>query len=351
MTTKIDTYAAVTDKILSALEAGTKPWKRGWALGGGGFPQRANGEYYRGINVLLLWSAAADAGYCSNRWLTFKQAQALGASVRKGEKGTPIVFFKKLEVPAQGAGGEEEIRKIPMIRTYTVFNAEQVDGLPANWSAPAVAADPIERDEAAEAALRSCGADIRESGDKAFYAPGPDFVNMPTLDRFETTGDHLTTLAHELCHWTGHKARLDRALLNQFGSKDYAFEELVAEIGAAFVCARLGVAGDHIDNHAAYLSSWLKKLRDDKRAIFKAATLAQAAADMVLAGASLGDDPDGPGSGEQAPADAAPVAEPARATQLAALQAASPLRPVAGRTASVDGLALFDHARQPELAL
>lgn len=287
---KLDTYEAVTNAIIARLEAGTKPWAPDWIAGGAGggmiMPRRHNGETYRGINVLLLWGAADIAGYRAPTWMTFKQALDLGGAVRKGEKSTTIVFFKKLTVTQQNEAGQDEDRQIPMLRTYCVFNVEQIDGLPAEYyPAQVELVGGKERDEAAEAALRSCGADIRESGDRAFYSPGADFVNMPTFDRFKSVGGHLATLAHELCHWTGHKTRLDRAQKNAFGSKDYAAEELVAEIGAAFVGARLGIVGDHIDNHAAYLASWLKALKNDKRAIFRAASMAQAAADMVLANA------------------------------------------------------------------
>lgn len=292
MTPKIDTYQDVTNAIIAALEAGTKPWRKGWNGASVHDPRRANGKRYRGINILLLWASAAANGYTGERWLTFKQAIDLGGNVRKGEKGTRIIFFKSLDIREQNEAGEETSKKIPLLRTYTVFNASQCDKLPPRFaSAPIELVAGLERDEAAEAALRSCGAEIREDSEpSAYYSPGQDFVHMPEFQLFHSTGDYLATLAHELCHWTGHKTRLDRDQVNAFGSKDYAFEELVAEIGAAFTGARLGVAGEHLDNHAAYLASWLKALRDDKRAIFRAASQAQAAADLVLAKAGLADD-------------------------------------------------------------
>lgn len=290
--TKFDTYQQVTDRIITALEAGTKPWVKDWstsAAGGFQMPHRCSGEPYRGINVLLLWLAYEDRGFTGKHWLTFNQARELGGMVRKGEKGTQIVFFKQLDVTEEGADGEERERRVPMLRTYNVFNADQVDNLPDRLRpAPIAIVAGKERDEAAEAALRSTGADIREGGGRAFYAPGADFVQMPAFEAFHSTSGYLATLAHELCHWTGHTSRLDRAQRNAFGSKDYAAEELVAELGAAFVGARLGIVGEHIDNHAAYLASWLKALRDDKRAIFRAASAAQLAADMVLANAGQG---------------------------------------------------------------
>lgn len=302
---KFDTYQDVTDAIIAQLEAGTKPWRKDWQDGGLSMPRRITGQHYRGINVLLLWSSAMQQGLNGERWLTFNQAKALGGKVRKGAKGTRIVFFKPLAI-TDTATGEE--KKIPMLRTYVVFNSDQVEGLPAKYApAPIVATPGIERDKAAEAALRSSGATIVEGGAGAFYTPATDIVTMPDFERFTSSSGYLATLAHELCHWTGHKSRLDR-----FGANtrtNYAFEELVAEMGAAFVGARLGIVGEHIENHGAYLASWLKVLRDDKRAIFKAATLAQAAADMVLANSGLDDGPGGEDDdASEAEAVAAPVA-------------------------------------------
>lgn len=318
-----DIYQDVTDTIVRQLESGARPWRKDWVSDTGtGMPRRACGKRYRGINVLLLWASSMAGGYRSSTWMTFKQAIALGGAVRKGEKGTGIVFFKQLTVADRADPTGEAEKKIPMLRGYTVFNVDQIDGLPARFL-PAAAAPlpygPKQRAELAEAALRSSGADIRESGDQAFYVPSQDYVNMPTFDRFHTAGGYLATLAHELCHWTGHSSRLDRAQLNAFGSKDYAFEELVAEIGAAFVGARLGIVGDHIDNHAAYLAHWLTALRSDKKMIFKAASLAQLAADMVLANAGLDDEPaDIDAEAEEAPA---PIAAPSPAPMPAPMPA------------------------------
>lgn len=289
---KFDTYQDVTDAIIAQLEAGTKPWRMDWQNGGVSMPRRVTGDHYRGINVLLLWSSAMQQGLTGDRWMTFKQAAELGGSVRKGSKGTRIVFFKPLNI-RDTATGEE--KKIPMLRTYTVFNTDQIDGLPDKYAAaPIVPVAGIERDREAEAVLRSCGATITEGGPSAFYTPATDVVTMPDFERFASSSGYLATLAHELCHWTGHKSRMDR-----FGANtrtNYAFEELVAEMGAAFVGARLGIIGEHIENHSAYLASWLKALKDDKRLIFKAASLAQQAADLVLANAGeptgAGDDAD-----------------------------------------------------------
>lgn len=280
---KFDTYQSVTDAVIEALETGTKPWQREWQGAPFQMPHRANGTPYRGINVLLLWISADQFGHTGKHWMTFKQAKSLGGCVRKGQKGTRIVFFKQLEVDDRH-GDDGDTVKIPFARSYTVFNSAQIDGLPDEF-APAdyVPAQGIERDAWAEKALRSCGATIEERGAAAYYSPAADVVTMPEFERFASSSGYLATLAHELCHWTGHKTRLDRFGKNTRTS--YAMEELVAELGAAFVGSRLGIVGEHIDNHAAYLKGWLEALKGDKRAIFRAASLAQAAADMVLANA------------------------------------------------------------------
>lgn len=287
-----DLYQAVTDRIVAALEAGTRPWRKTWtATGNDGLQLRHNGAEYRGINQLLLSLTAMESGYSSPYWLTFKQALELGGNVRKGERSTEIVFYKKLTVTDRDAPeGTEREKQIPLLRSFRVFNADQCEGLPERFAPKPqpVIVGGIERDEAAEKALRSSGAEIREGGNRAFFSPGHDFVQMPPFAAFETCGAFLATLAHELTHWTGHKSRLDRLKLTPFGTPDYAREELVAEIGAAFICARLGIAGEHIDNHAAYLKSWLGVLKADKRAIFKAAAFAQTAADLVLVNAGAG---------------------------------------------------------------
>jgi antirestriction protein ArdC len=274
-----DIHAEVTARILAAIEAGTRPWQCDWLRTGPA--QRVTGEAYRGVNTLLLALAARDGGYTNPTWMTFKQAQALGGCVRKGERSTPIVFFTTLErQKTDTATGQDVDVTVPCIRSYNVFNVDQIDGLPADRFATAdLSALPAkQRDEAAEAALRSSGATILEDGGaQAFYSRRDDAVHLPSFDRFQSVAGYLATLAHELVHWTGGKPRLDRTFGAKFGDAAYAFEELVAEIGAAFVCARLNVAGDHIDSHASYVGQWVQAMRADKRAIFRAASLAQAA--------------------------------------------------------------------------
>lgn len=291
---KIDLYETVTTTIIEALEAGTKPWTRPWGVvPGAELAKRSTGQDYRGINQLILSMIGGAKGYTSPFWFTFKQAKDHGANVRKGEKSAQIVFYKQLTVEDRDSSDPEATKQIPMLRGYRVFNADQIDGLPERFHPKPVAlAARHERNGEAERALRSCGAVIREGGARAFYSPSSDHVQMPPLDAFETVDGYLATLAHELTHWTGHRSRLDRDIGKRFKSKPYAFEELVAEMGAAFTCARLGVAGDHIDDHAAYLQGWLSCLRQDKRAIFKAAALAQTACDLVLENAELADQVD-----------------------------------------------------------
>lgn len=283
---QFDTYQAVTNAITAKIEAGAMPWRAEWQGGGFKMPHRVTGEGYRGINVVLLWMGAMERGLTGQTWMTFKQALELGGAVRKGEKGTRIVFFKTLKIDGEGDSGEAESRNVPMLRTYTVFNTDQIDGLPARFATAdaGTGAAPL-RDAEKETALRSCGADIIEGGTRACYSVSEDVVRMPDFHRFHDVTGYLATLAHELCHWTGHKARLDRFAHGKPAKESYAFEELVAELGAAFIGARLGIAGDHFENHAAYLSGWLEIMQQDKRAIFRAASAAQAAADMVLANA------------------------------------------------------------------
>lgn len=285
-----DIYQRVTDQIVSELEKGVRPWLKPWnaehAAGRITRPLRANGIPYRGINVLMLWASATEHGYAAPLWLTYKQAQELGAQVRKGEKGSLVVYANSITRTEQDeATGEDLEREIPFMKGYTVFNAEQVDGLPAHFLAmqqPAL--DPVARIERAEAYFASVGADIRESGNRAFYSVAEDRVQMPPFVAFREPEAYYATLAHELCHWTRHPKRLDRDFgRKRFGDEGYAMEELVAELGAAFVCADLELTPAPREEHAAYIASWLKALKDDKRAIFAAAAHAQRAADFLAA--------------------------------------------------------------------
>lgn len=284
-----DLYAKITDAIVAELEQGTRPWMKPWshghAAGSPSRPLRHNGQPYKGINVVLLWMAASIKGYSAPIWMTYKQAQALGAQVRKGETGSPVTYADKLKKQERNEEtGEELERQVYFLKQYTVFNVEQIDGLPGHFYAktPALSVEPKARIEVAEAFFANLGADIRHGGDRAFYAPMLDYVQMPPFETFRDAESYYATLGHECIHWTMHARRLDRDFGgSRFGNESYAQEELVAEIGAAFLCADLGLALEPRPDHASYIASWLKVLKNDKRAIFTAAAHAQKAADYL----------------------------------------------------------------------
>ncbi|HCC5748402.1 MULTISPECIES: ArdC family protein [Gammaproteobacteria] len=269
---KPDMYQTVTDNIIRALEAGVKPWVCPWTGSGAASGLPANfstGTAYSGINIMLLWSSAAEQGYTDPRWLTYKQAAEQGGQVRKGEHGTTIIYYKMLE--KENEAGETE--HIPMLKTFTVFNVQQIDNLAVEYAAlPAASFDPIEK---AEALTARSGAKITEKGIQAFYRPATDEIYLPERFRFNNAADFYATQLHELIHWTGAKSRLNREKGGKYGSDKYAFEELIAELGCAFLMADLGITGDV--QHESYISSWLKALNDDKRFIFKAASAASKA--------------------------------------------------------------------------
>lgn len=272
-------YQEITNSIVAALEAGTRPWAAQWDRGG--LPLRHNGVAYRGINTLLLIHAAQLRGYAAPRWLTFKQALELGGAVRKGEKSSRVVKAGNIE--REGADGETS--SVFYMTAYAVFNAEQCDGLPPEFAAPrpATALEEGRRMVECEEFFAELGASIQEQGAAAFYNPAADAVTIPPFASFNSPAGFYSVLAHECIHWTGHKSRLDRNLANRFGSSAYAAEELIAEMGAAFICGGFGFHADTRDDHAAYLASWIKVLRADSRAIFTAASAAQKAADYLLA--------------------------------------------------------------------
>lgn len=277
-----DTYQRITDTIIEQLEAGTKPWIRPWRGNSRGslVPRRATGEAYRGINVLMLWLASELAGYEENTWMTYRQAQDLGGQVRKGEKGSLVVKYGTF-TPKEREDDDE--RAIPYLKGYTVFNVEQIENLPDRFYRPAadLPATPVPHLETVETFVRNTGAAITYGGTTACYRPAPDDILMPDRARFVDEVHLYSTLLHEMSHWSGAKHRLDRDLSGRFGSESYAIEELVAELSASFLCAELGVAHDPRGNTATYLGSWLKALKNDKRAIITAAAKAQAAADYL----------------------------------------------------------------------
>lgn len=266
-----DIYQTVTDRIITALETGAAPWLRPWRDSKAGSalePFNAlSGRPYHGINLLILGSMPyADLG-----WLTFKQALAAGGSVRKGEKGTGIIFWKFQSTKDEETG---KVSTIPFARMYTVFNVAQCDGLdPAKLSMPTA---PTVGTTDMNALATKVGAVVRHGGNKAFYSTAGDFVQMPTVEAFKSDADYQSTLGHELVHWTGNAKRCNREFGRRFGDEAYAFEELVAEIGAAFLCAQSGIAHEGLQ-HTSYLAAWLKVLKADKRAIFTAASKAKEA--------------------------------------------------------------------------
>jgi antirestriction protein ArdC len=278
---KRDIYSEVSARIIAELEAGAAPWIKPWsATAGMNTPCNAvTNRPYSGCNVVLLWMAQAS-GYRTPRYLTFKQASELGGNVRRGEHGTRVYFVKPLQV-ADRNGEEGETRIVPMLREYTVFNVGQCENLPDRvlTRGEIKPRNRDERDELADQFLRATRADIREGHGEAYYVPSHDFISMPAFGAFKGA-DHFYNVAyHELTHWTGHKSRLDRDLKNRFGSRDYAAEELIAELGAAFLCAEFGFDGDV--RNAGYIASWIELLKSDKRAFFTACSRGSKAADYL----------------------------------------------------------------------
>jgi antirestriction protein ArdC len=274
-----DIYTEVTNRIIAALEQGTPPWICPWRDGTALPSNLATGKPYRGINVLMLSIEEQMRSYTDSRWVTLRQANELGAKVRKGEHGAQVIFFKLKEVADETEADEEQKRVVPMLRSYTVFNTSQLAFLPEKFELRASPAiwQPLSE---AEQLLHETGAVIRHGGNRAFYSPSEDLIQLPPEAWFDEPDSYYAIALHELVHWTGHPLRLDRVLGRRHGIEAYAYEELVAEMGAAFLCARVGIPARL--EHASYIDSWLDALRRDKRLIFTAAGAAQKAADYVL---------------------------------------------------------------------
>ena len=281
-------YDDITDKIIAELEAGRLPWVQPWGSASTKAPlamprNAATGRHYSGINVLILWGAVIQHSFPGQSWLTFRQALALGGNVRKGEHGTTVVYadrFTPEDEKRRARETGEDAAAIPFLKRFTVFNAVQCDGLPEDVAVIVPPSPPGLIEPQVEALIRATGIDFRIGGDRAFYAPTPDYVQVPPPQAyFEPINWHRTAL-HELGHATGHPSRLNRDFSGSFGTKKYAFEELVAEINAAFCCASLGIAPTV--RHADYIGSWLEVLREDNRAIVRAASQASKAADWLL---------------------------------------------------------------------
>ena len=286
-TSRPDLYSRITNAIIADLEAGVRPWTKPWSAehlaGRITRPLRSTGEPYSGINVILLWMEAVDRGFSAPIWITFRQALALGGHVRKGEHGATVVYANRITRTEAGDNGEDIERSIPFLKAYTVFNVDQVEGLPAHFYAKAQPAlDPVQRIAHADDFFAATGADLRHGGDRAYYAIEPDYVQVPPFECFEDPQAYYATLAHECTHWTRHPTRLDRDFgRKRWGDEGYAREELVAELGAAFLCADLGFALEPRPDHARYIAGWLKVLADDRRFIFTAAAHAQRAVDYL----------------------------------------------------------------------
>jgi antirestriction protein ArdC len=279
-------HDTVTARIIAELEQGRFPWVQPWASSGVtplGLPQNAStGRTYSGINILLLWGAAIEQGRPSQRWLTFKQALALGGNVRKGEKGTMVVYadtFIPRAEQAKAAASGEEARRVGFLKRFTVFHVDQCEGLPGG---PAPTPLPGRTDVLphVEDVIAATGADFRVGGEMAFYSPAHDFIQVPPQEAYFAPINWYRTKLHELGHWTGHVSRLNRDFSGRRGGGAYAREELVAELCSAFLCAELGVMPTV--RHADYLGAWLEVLKGDNRAIFQAASLASKAADVVM---------------------------------------------------------------------
>jgi antirestriction protein ArdC len=272
---------------LSELEAGRLPWVQPWGREGGtgpGLPRNAlTARPYSGINVLILWGAVIEHGFFSQSWLTFRQAQEAGGCVRKGERGVTVVYADRFTPEAEkerASRDGDDPKAVPFLKRFTVFNVAQCDGLREGLTPDPAPVPEREIVPVAEEVIAASGVEFRIGGDKAFYVPASDYVQVPPQPAFFEQINYYRTCLHELSHATGHAKRLGRDLANNFGSKDYAREELVAEMGSAFLCAALGIAPTV--RHADYIGTWLEVLREDNRAIFRAASAASKAADWLL---------------------------------------------------------------------
>lgn len=279
-------YDDVTQHIIAQLGEGRLPWVQPWdtSLTATGLPRNAaTGRCYSGINILILWDRLFERGYGAQRWITYRQAQALGGNVRKGEAGTTVCYadrFTPKDEQQKARDEQREARQVAFLKRFTLFNVEQCEGLPEKLMTVTEARPFEELVPQAHRLIRACGADIRVGGESAFYASSPDYIRVPDQAAFHEPINWYRTILHELGHWTGHASRLDRLTGANFGSDDYAREELCAEMASAFMCAELGIVPTV--RHADYIGGWLEVLREDNRAIFRAASQASKAAHYLL---------------------------------------------------------------------
>lgn len=283
--TKRDIHKEVADKLIAMMEEHGTGWTKPWA---GDFMEpvsMSTGKPYQGINWMILSIAIWSHKYTSGQFATFNQWKTRGAQVRKGEKGTTVILYKPVEITDKQTGEKETV---PLLRTFTVFNADQVDGYEP--PAPVPAGVDVRADTAADALAADAGARVLNQNNSAYYSPDGDYINMPPARLFNSVEGYACTLLHELTHWTGHKARCDRDLKNTFGTGDYAAEELVAELGAAMLAGSLGISAEPRADHAQYLNNWIRLLKDNPKAIFTAAAKAQAAANWLYETAAARDE-------------------------------------------------------------
>ncbi len=284
----------ITQAVMAELERGVMPWSQPWTVAGQAsrpiMPRRHCGTRYRGINVLILWDAGQKAGYRSPYWMTFKQALEYGACVRKGEHGTQIVYANRVTRTETNAEGEDVERNFAFLKAYTVFNADQIGGLPERFYVPAP--QPVEAQEGRDwsayadafAWFEIIPAEVRHGGARAFYMPSADRIELPERDNFRSPEAYFSTRAHETVHWTKHETRLARDFgRERWGDEGYAMEELVAELGAAFTMAEIGLPVQIREDHAPYIASWLKVLKQDSRALLTAAAKASDALEFLCA--------------------------------------------------------------------
>lgn len=286
---KRDLHREITKRFIDALEADRIPWIKPWKCVSSyadPFPVNAATERrYRGINIPILWSTAIERGYTRDRWLTYRQVMKAGGHVRRGERGTPVVFYRTVETKTDDNDPESDKPKtFRVARTFTLFNVEQCEALPESIMGKAVIeSQPSTEFPDVDAMVSRCGAKIRHGGDTATFLPSADVIQMPPAQIFESPEHYYSTLLHELTHWSGHKKRLNRPGIvetHPFNSQPYAFEELVAEIGSAFLCAEFGIKGDL--RHESYVQSWIKLMEDKPRAIFQASAAAQSAFEFLV---------------------------------------------------------------------
>lgn len=304
-----DVAAEITALIIRKLEEGVAPWNRPWRQTGGSRPLRHCGKPYTGINNLYLWAVADTFGYRSNFWMTYRQAHELGGQVRKGETGSLSIYFSSFsKVETDVATGNEVERKLRFMRHYNVFNADQIDGLPPHFYPPVEPEQPVspsEHQAAIDRFFDPIPVEIRHGGNRAFFSPSGNYIQLPHARAFRSMDHYASTKAHEIVHWSGGEQRLARTFGKRFGDKAYSFEELVAEIGSGLICAELGLPNELHDSHASYIGHWIGILKGDNSAIIHAASKAEQAF-RYLSGFSATQSAEGVEDDADMPVDALP---------------------------------------------